>query len=173
MSLNKKRVSVNIAGNKLTLVTDQNSEFVNEVTRQLDEKMRSITKNNFRISATDAALLCALSATEEKIKSSITVRSLEAKIELLESAINQLKSENDGLYDLASLTKEGEPEIKNPDTFAAEFESITAASSRDEKIAALSEYLENKKAKKSHVSDDSERRGRIKYIESLLRGYDK
>ena len=135
--------------------------------------MRGITKNNFRISSTDAALLCALSATEEKIKSSITVRSLEAKIELLESAIAQLKAENDCLYDLAALPQDSEPLVKNPDTFAAEFEQITAASTSDEKIAALGTYLENKKSKRSRTSDDSERRGRIKYIESLLRGYEK
>ena len=93
MSDNKKRVSVNIGGSILTLITDESEDFVALVADTLNKKMRSIPKNSFRVSAVDAALLCAIDETSDRLKAEKRVRNLEAQLALYEADIAALKEQ--------------------------------------------------------------------------------
>ncbi|MBE6542115.1 MAG: cell division protein ZapA, partial [Ruminococcaceae bacterium] len=142
MSDNKKRVSVNIGGSILTLITDESEDFVALVADTLNKKMRSIPKNSFRVSAVDAALLCAIDETSDRLKAEKRVRNLEAQLALYEADIAALKEqlEAKGASSDSGASKEA-PE----DTLSHDIEGISGAHSRADKIKALEKYLENKK----------------------------
>ena len=164
----KKRVSVDICGNSLTLITDESEDFVSLVAETLDSKMKSLTKNNFRISSLDAALLCAIDATGDRLKSEKRIRNLEAQLALYESNIAALREQLEALSDSASDTA-AEPQSAPAETFGRELGEVSGAVSHEDKIKALEKYLENKKNTPS-VSNAKTREEKIKYIESLLRG---
>ncbi len=168
MNDSKKRVSVDICGNSLTLITDESEDFVSLVAETLDEKMRSLTKNNFRISALDAALLCAIDATGDRLKSEKRIRNLEAQLALYESNIAALREQVDSLSPDAADESDA-PKSAPAETFGRELGEVSGAVSHEDKIKALEKYLENKKNSPS-VSSAKSREEKIKYIESLLRG---
>ena len=168
----KKRVSVDICGNSLTLITDENESFVSLLEDTLNEKMKALTKNNFRISTTDAALLCALDATGDRLKAEKRIRSLEAQLALYESNLASLRAE----LEKAGVVKEDETPSAEPakDTISHELGEVSGASSHEDKIKALEKYLENKKTDKSSgIRSKVSREEKIRYIESLLRGNEK
>lgn len=165
----KKRVSVDICGNSLTLITDESEDFVSLVAETLDSKMKSLTKNNFRISSLDAALLCAIDATGDRLKSEKRIRNLEAQLALYESNIAALREQLEALSDSAADTAADEPQSAPAETFGRELGKVSGAVSHEDKIKALEKYLENKKNTPS-VSNAKTREEKIKYIESLLRG---
>lgn len=162
----KKRVSVEIAGNSLSLVTDEPEEFVRMIANMLDSRMSSLTKNSFRISTTDAALLCAIEALGDKLKAERKVRSLEAQNELYNVNMQNLEAELEALR--ASQTTDDTSSVSSAETIGAVLRNSEESSSED-KIRALEKYLENKKSSDRHDSAKT-REEKIRYIESLLRG---
>lgn len=170
MENNKKKVSVEIAGNTLTLVTDEPEEFVDLLADQLNKRMGALTKNNFRISTLDAALLCAIESLGDKLKAEKRIRTLEAQAELYEVNLRNLREE------LAAL-KEGSEDNTNPtaeaETICAQLRASSDAgeeSTPEDKIRALEKYLENKKSPDAKPDSARTREEKIRYIESLLRG---
>lgn len=166
---NKKRVTVDICGYALTLITDENENFVSLIVDTLNEKMKALTKNNFRTSSVDAALLCAIDATGDRLKAEKRIRSLEAQLALYESNLALLRAE----LEKAGVTQENKQASSEPikDTISRELGEVSGASSHEDKIKALEKYLESKKTDKSSVIGSKvSREEKIKYIESLLRG---
>lgn len=170
----KKRVSLSIAGNSLSLVTDEPVEFVQMIGKMLDERMTALTKNNFRISTTDAALLCAIEALGDKLKAERKVRSLEAQSDLYEVNLRNLREE------LAAAKSDSAPSDSDEIIAHSEAETISASlkssdnqpSSPEDKIRALEKYLENKKSADHQPDSAKSREEKIRYIESLLRSND-
>ena len=66
----KRKIAVEIAGVGLTLVTDENGAFVDNVVAQVNEKMEAILAGGIRTgtSTLDAALLCAIDSVGERLK---------------------------------------------------------------------------------------------------------
>ncbi len=58
-------IRVNIFGSEYTLMSDNNENFVKEIARYVDEKMREIDKNQNINSSTRVAVLAALNVAEE------------------------------------------------------------------------------------------------------------
>ncbi len=58
-------IRVNIFGSEYTLMSDNNENFVKEIAKYVDEKMREIDKNQAINSSTRVAVLAALNIAEE------------------------------------------------------------------------------------------------------------
>lgn len=169
----KKRVSLSIAGNSLSLVTDEPVEFVQMIGKLLDERMTALTKNNFRISTTDAALLCAIEALGDKLKAERKIRSLEAQSDLYEVNLRNLREELAAKSDSASSDSDEITAHSEAETISASLKSSdNQLSSPEDKIRALEKYLETKKSADHQPDSAKSREEKIRYIESLLRSND-
>ena len=89
------RVKLTIYGSNYVINTDESVEYTEELARRIDERMNEITKGNFYVSATQAAILVALEMADELYKSEKNVESYRAQIkDYLEDAA-KAKSERD------------------------------------------------------------------------------
>lgn len=167
----KKRVPVEIAGTSLTIVTDEPEEFVKLLASQLDRRITSLTKNSFRISQLDAALLCALDAMGDKFKYEKRIRTLEAQAQVYEMDLGNLRSEIDELNAKIG-TPESERVMQETETISSRLRDSSDASAED-KVHALEKYLESKKSSDAKPYSAHTREEKIRYIESLLRGNEK
>ena len=62
------QIRVNIFGSEYSLVSDDNENYVKEIARYLDEKMRQIDKNIAIKSASKIAVLAALNVIDELLQ---------------------------------------------------------------------------------------------------------
>ena len=175
----KKRITIEIAGVSLNIVTDENEEFVQKIAETLDDRIAKMRKNSFTISVLDAALLCALENISDRFAAEKQIRSLQAQLSLCEMNMRNLRDEITVLKEQARAsatqpkTDGGSQislEVNTPDTPA---EGILGSlgvsdSTPEEKISALEKYLENKRTTENPAG--TTRADKIKYIESLLRG---
>lgn len=162
----KRKIAVEIAGVSLTLVTDENGAFVDNVVTQVNEKMDAILAGGIRTgtSTLDAALLCAIDSVGERLKAEKRMRNLEAQLSLYEVNVRNLKEELDKLQQSPA-----ESEKKDTDGFERLSQTLRAGGgdSADDKIKTLERYLDSKK---SGQNGGMSREEKIRYIESLLRG---
>lgn len=166
----KKRISVQIAGSSLSMVTDESEDLVLAAAARLDERIREMTRNNCRINSLDAALLCAVESIVGRQRAEKRVRSLEAQLSLAESNAASLRAQ---LTELESQRRaQAEVSDQAADT-AADGKTdggtpslpISSASTQEEKIRALENYLDSRKDETPATREE-----KIRYIESLLRG---
>ena len=162
----KRKIAVEIAGVSLTLVTDENRAFVDNVVAQVNEKMEAILAGGIRTgtSTLDAALLCAIDSVGERLKAEKRMRNLEAQLSLYEVNVRNLKEELEKLQQAPA-----EEEKKDTDGFERLSQTLRAGGgdSADDKIKTLERYLDSKK---SGQNGGMTREEKIRYIESLLRG---
>lgn len=162
----KRKIAVEIAGVSLTLVTDENGAFVDNVVAQVNEKMEAILAGGIRTgtSTLDAALLCAIDSVGERLKAEKRMRNLEAQLSLYEVNVRNLKEELEKLQQAPA-----EEEKKDTDGFERLSQTLRAGGgdSADDKIKTLERYLDSKK---SGQNGGMTREEKIRYIESLLRG---
>lgn len=162
----KRKIAVEIAGVSLTLVTDENGAFVDNVVAQVNEKMEAILAGGIRTgtSTLDAALLCAIDSVGERLKAEKRMRNLEAQLSLYEVNVRNLKEELEKLQQTPA-----EEEKKDTDGFERLSQTLRAGGgdSADDKIRTLERYLDSKK---SGQNGGMSREEKIRYIESLLRG---
>ncbi len=170
MENNKKKITVEIIGDSLTLITDESDEFVRDVAMRLNRRMTDLTRNNFRTSKYDAALLCSLDAMGEKIKADKRIRTLESQLSVAQLEIKKLKEQ------LEAAQTQPAPEAPKAEEKKPVDESLTkmirAASdgeTSEDRVRALENYLDSKKSGESAAPAQT-REDKIKYIESLLRG---
>lgn len=168
----KKKITVEIVGDSLTLITDESDDFVREVAMRLNKRMLDLTRNNFRTSKYDAAVLCALDAMSEKVKAEKRVRTVESQLSVAQQEIRRLEEKlaSAEAKTPAAETKAPAEEPKPADESLSRM--IRAASdgeTSEDRVRALENYLDNKK---SGDGGSQSREDKIKYIESLLRGND-
>ena len=184
----KKRISLDIAGVSLNIVTDESEEFVQKIAETLSSRINRMRSSSFQISVLDAALLCAIENVSERLTAEKQIRSLQAQLNLCEMNIRNLRDENNTLREEAkkaaadNAAKLAAAKNSKADTGdqislgineAKNDESILDAlgvsgSSPEEKVSALEKYLENKRTADNPGAPS--RSDKIKYIESLLRG---
>ena len=162
----KRKIAVEIAGVSLTLVTDENGAFVDNVVAQVNEKMDAILAGGIRTgtSTLDAALLCAIDSVGERLKAEKRMRNLEAQLSLYEVNVRNLKEELEKLQQTPA-----EEEKKDTDGFERLSQTLRAGAgdSADDKIKTLERYLDSRK---NGQNGGMSREEKIRYIESLLRG---
>lgn len=162
----------------LTIVTDEQTSFVESIVNRLDERITEMTQNNYRISTIDACLLCAIDYLGDKMKAEKRIRDLESQLSIYEENIKRLSEELDATKaQLASKNSEEETaEEEMPAEVANDMKKISdilrggkTGSSPEDKVRTLERYLESKKSEDAHEEAQS-RDEKLKYIESLLRG---
>ena len=162
----KRKIAVEIAGVSLTLVTDENGAFVDNVVAQVNERMEAILAGGIRTgtSTLDAALLCAIDSVGERLKAEKRMRNLEAQLSLYEVNVRNLKEELEQYRNAPAAE-----EKKDTDGFERLSQTLRAGGgdSADDKIKTLERYLDSKK---SGQNGGMTREEKIRYIESLLRG---
>ena len=162
----KRKIAVEIAGVSLTLVTDENGAFVDNVVSQVSEKMEAILAGGIRTgtSALDAALLCAIDSVGERLKAEKRMRNLEAQLSLYEVNVRNLKEELEQYRNAPA-----EEEKPDADGFERLSQTLRAGGgdSAEDKIKTLERYLDSKK---NGQDGGMTREEKIRYIESLLRG---
>lgn len=73
MENNKRRVSLNIAGNKISLVTDESPEYVEKLAALVSQRVNTLSLSGSGISKMDAALVYALDLLDENFKLKIAL----------------------------------------------------------------------------------------------------
>ena len=167
--MEKRKISVQIAGNPITIVTDEPDEFVKLLTDTVTSRIEETTKNSFRISTLDAALLLTLDYLGDKLKAESKIRTLESQISLYELNLKNAREELEKAKNTASSTSETSENSENVSETIAGAIAETSSQDGDTKIRALEKYLSSKS---SGNSGGRTREEKIRYIESLLRGND-
>lgn len=69
----KRKIELNIAGNDLFLVTDEDEEYVKRLAAKISKRVNTLALSGGGISKTDAALVCALELLDENCKLKIAL----------------------------------------------------------------------------------------------------
>ena len=93
--LEKQRVVLNICGVDYVLLCDKDEEYIRALGTELHDAMTRLLRGNGRVSATQAAVLCALEAMDDAREAHTTSENLRARIQ-------------DYLEDAAQMKKEAE-----------------------------------------------------------------
>ncbi len=177
----KRKITVDIAGLTLTLITDECDSFVDAVVAQVNERMASASHSIRSSSRMDAALLCAIDACSEKLHAEKRIRNLEAQISLYEVDLRTAREEladvrkklDEATGKTAQDASEKEPEPEQPkDGFARLSDMLRSSGDgegAEDKIQLLERYLDSRK---SGADGGMSRDEKIRYIESLLRSSD-
>ena len=83
-----------IAGEEYRIISDESTEYMQELARDIDLKMASILKGN-RVSTTQAAILVALQFADEATKNSGSADNLRSQLKAYLEDAAQAKSERD------------------------------------------------------------------------------
>ena len=78
----KKRVEITVAGTVMTVITDEEPEYVEKLAERLDRRVMELTLNYGRCSKTEALILSAIEALDAAIK--------------LKGKLNERKGSGDG-----------------------------------------------------------------------------
>ncbi len=174
---NKKKYSIEIANIPLTIVSNEDPSFVENIASILNKRISEMTQNNRFVSTLDACILCSLDYLSDKIKAEKKLRAYECQLSTYETNIQRLRAELDAAN--ARLAEQNDADsdedTSTSDDVASDMKRISDilcggqnGSSSADKIRTLEKYLESKQSE-GH-SDDTSREEKIKYIESLLRG---
>lgn len=158
--MEKRKITVDIAGCPITLVTDEAEEFVALLTDTINGRVDEIKRSNFRISSHDACLLLTLEYLGDKLRAEERVRELEATQTALNLTVENLREK------LAE--KEKKSDISESETEQECERVLDVFEAGESKIAALQKYIDEK----NEHSGGRTREEKIRYIESLLRGND-
>lgn len=88
----KSKVTVNIAGSPYTLVTTEDSSYVEEVAAQVGQMMTAVMQQS-RVSALDAAVLTAVNAVDSALKEQQVSESLRAQLKDELEEMTKVKNE--------------------------------------------------------------------------------
>ena len=91
----KRRVCLTICGVDYVLLSGKDDKYMSSLGAQLHDDMTRLLRGNGRVSATQAAVLCALQAMDEAREAQTTAENLRARIQ-------------DYLEDAAQMKKEAE-----------------------------------------------------------------
>ena len=173
MENTKKKITVEIIGDSLTLITDESDDFVRDIALRLNRRMTELTRNNFRISKYDAALLCALDAMGEKLKADKRIHTVESQLSVAQLEIKKLKEQLAAAEAAPAPAAKPAQEEKKPvdESLSQRIRAASDGETSEDRVRALENYLDSKKSGEGESSSRS-REDKIKYIESLLRGSD-
>ena len=101
-----QKYTLTISDIEINVISDESPEAVESLVSIVDRKMREIASKSRNCSKAEAAILCSLDYCSDKIKIQRKVKSVEAKLAIAESTIDELIEENEKLkQELAELKK--------------------------------------------------------------------
>jgi cell division protein ZapA len=108
VGLNEKtRVRLHICGLEYVLLSAKDEEYMQKLGEILNENMAGLLQSNGRISATQAAVLCALEAMAEARDAQLTAENLRARIQdYLEDAARAKREAEMARQELETLSKQ-------------------------------------------------------------------
>lgn len=80
----KEKHVVTIAGNSLTVITEESEEYVAGIAKLLDRRVNDMMLNKNKCSKIDALILCSLDYLDSTIKLKTEVEELKEKLNELE-----------------------------------------------------------------------------------------
>jgi len=147
----KERYNIKITDIQLTILSDEPEEFVHSTVAQLNDRISDLCVRNKRCSKLDAALLCALDSTGEKIKADKKIKNLEAQISLYEATNKRLREEIEALRKSASAPTAAAETVSEAEPAAAE--EPQTEDSTDAEIPAVEEAQPAEQPKEEPVSE--------------------
>lgn len=93
----KQKISVEIAGVKLSIVTEEGEEYVRKIAEKVDGDVRQMMKSQRNCSLIEAALFMAMTYSSQGGEDSMKVRNLETQIALYQANLNRMRKENEEL----------------------------------------------------------------------------
>ena len=155
------------------------------VERNVNEKIWELTKNTYRVSRTDASLLCAVDFCSDKLKAEKKVMNLEAQVSLYNVNIRRLREENIALKQKAGIPlddsdlafvrmlererQSSDKKEESPIDMEQLGDMLRASGDEkaEDKIRTLEKYLESRK---QGDKEGQSREDKLRRIEALLRG---
>lgn len=101
----RRRISVNVAGVSLSLITEESDAFVKRLSESLSKQINAVTSHTFCVSKLDAAILCALDAMGEADKAAAKIKSLEGQIAKMEHEAQNMRDQMETLGNLTAPSK--------------------------------------------------------------------
>ncbi|MBR6767559.1 MAG: cell division protein ZapA [Clostridia bacterium] len=92
--MQKIRTTVRIAGKEYTIASYDSEEYVNRVANYVDRKMNELSFAT-RLPAAQLAVLAAVNATDDMMKSRDEINRLRAEIDQLRTELETLRLENE------------------------------------------------------------------------------
>ena len=93
----KEKICVEIAGVKLSLLTEDGAEYCERVAKTVDEAVKGVMKSQKNCSLVEASLFCAMNFCSQGSDDSLKVRNLETQIALYQANLNRMRKENEEL----------------------------------------------------------------------------
>ena len=92
--MEKQVHKLHIAGEEYRIVSDESTEYMQNLARELDEKMKTVLRGS-RVSTTQEAILVALQYADEATKNSGNADTLRSQLKAYLEDAAQAKSERD------------------------------------------------------------------------------
>ena len=93
----KQRYTITISDIEMNVITEESPEAVEALVNIVDRKVREIEGASRNCTKSEAALLCALDYCSERIKAQRKIKTLESKLMIAESTVEELEMENEKL----------------------------------------------------------------------------
>ena len=93
----KEKLALRIAGVTLTLVADENREYMLGLAEELDRRMNELMAANIRANKIDAALFCALDALDAARRQEAKIAAEAARADRFMQELTLVKQENEEL----------------------------------------------------------------------------
>ncbi len=147
---NKKKIDITIAGITMSLITDEDEDFVKAVASKLNVRMSALLRN-IRRSQLEAAMLCAVESCADCITAEKRVKNLETQVSLYDVNMRRLKEENAALKKKCGEISETAVETKKSSTPTDEDQITISAKGnmetlpREDKLKLIESLLRDKK----------------------------
>ena len=93
----KQKYTIRVADIEMNVISEESPEAVEALVGIVDRKMREIESASRRCSKSEAALLCALDYCSERIKAQRKIKTLESRLQIAETTVEELELENEKL----------------------------------------------------------------------------